>query len=228
MGDALAFSELINNSRTRPKFGREPKIDYDALNVREPPTDSQPAIVNAILQREMGIPSIDGFTATIMDLADLGYISLRSVKPEESKEMDPLKSESEDILIEITDYLPDKETMKYRRKLEDFEEDAYNLLKKHAYRNIISWNKLKKELGSKTDFYKFIKTWKKKVQAHTALDKLFLSTGNEYIVRFGLITTAAAVFLFLCYHTFSLYRLSQNSNHFYNWIMTNVYFKYKS
>jgi uncharacterized membrane protein len=80
----------------------------------------------------MGIPSIDGFTATIMDLADLGYISLRSVKPEESKEMDPLKSESEDILIEITDYLPDKESMKNRRKLEDFEEDAYNLLKKHA------------------------------------------------------------------------------------------------
>ncbi len=192
---AFAILALIFPFVIYYKYGREPKIKYDTVHEREPPTDSQPAIVNAILQREMGIPSIDGFTATIMNLADLGYISLRSVKPEESKEIDPLKSESEDILIEITDYLPDKEAMINRRKLEDFEEDAYNLLKKHAYRNTISWNKLKKELGSKTDFYRFIKDWKKKVQAHTAIDKLFISTGNEYLIRFGLIITAASVLL---------------------------------
>jgi uncharacterized membrane protein len=192
---AFAILALIFPFVIYYKYGREPKIKYDTVYEKEPPTDSQPAIVNAILQREMGIPSIDGFTATIMDLADLSYISIRSVKPEESKEIDPLKSESEDILIEITDYLPDEEAMKNRRKLEDFEEDAYNLLKKHAYRNTISWNKLKNDLGSKTDFYRFIKTWKKKVQAHTAIDKLFISTGNEYLIHFGLIITAAAVLL---------------------------------
>ena len=67
------------------KYGREPDIEYDATYEREPPTDSKPAVVNAIVQGQKGIPTMDGFTATIMDLANLGYISLRNVKSEESK-----------------------------------------------------------------------------------------------------------------------------------------------
>ncbi len=51
----------------------------------------------------MGIPTMDGFTATIMDLANLGYISLRTVKSEERKILGLFKSESEDVLIEIFD-----------------------------------------------------------------------------------------------------------------------------
>ena len=54
---------------------------------------------------------------------------------------------------------------------------------------------LKKELGKGTDFYEFITDWNKKVKAHTAIDKLFLSAGNKYIVGFGL-ATAIAVFIY--------------------------------
>ena len=71
---------------------------------REPPTDSRPAVVNAIMRGKMGIPTMDGFTATIMDLVNLGYISLRTIKSEESKALGLFKSESEDILIEIIDH----------------------------------------------------------------------------------------------------------------------------
>ena len=67
------------------KYGREPKIDYNAIYEREPPSDSRPAVVNAIMQGKMGIPTMDGFTATVMELANLGYISLRTVKSEEIK-----------------------------------------------------------------------------------------------------------------------------------------------
>ncbi len=179
------------------KYGREPKIDYDAIYEREPPTDSKPAVVNAIMRGKMGIPTMDGFTATIMDLANLGYISLRTIKTEESKALGLFKSESEDILIEIIN--PDiyAEAEGNLRKQVDFEKDAFNLLKSHAFGGKISWNKLKEELGKGTDFYEFITAWNKKVKAHTAVDKLFLSTGNKYLVGFGFATAIAIFFYFI-------------------------------
>jgi uncharacterized membrane protein len=93
----------------------------------------------------MGVPTIDGFTATIMYLANLGYISLRDVKSEESKLLGLFKTESEDVLIEIFDngsYNNTKEKIgnrEYRRELEDFEKGALNLLKSHAYGDKTSW-----------------------------------------------------------------------------------------
>lgn len=181
------------------KYGREPEIEYDATYEREPPTDSKPAVVNAIVQGQKGIPTMDGFTATIMDLANLGYISLRTVKSEESKVLGLFKSESEDILIEIYDNGSYNGAKGNRRELEEFEKDAFNLLKSHASGNKVSWNKLKEELGKGTDFYKFITAWNKKVKANTAIDKLFLSTGNKYIIGFGLITSVAVFVYFIAF-----------------------------
>jgi len=189
---ALAFPFLVYF-----RYGREPKIDYDAIYERDPPTDSRPAVVNAIMRGKMGIPTMDGFTATIMDLANFDHISLRTIKSEESKALGLFKSESEDILIEIIN--PDiyVEVNGKLRELEDFEKDAFNLLKSHASGGKISWNKLKKELGKGTDFYEFITDWNKKVKAHTAVDRLFLSAGNKYLVGFSLVTAIAVFFYFV-------------------------------
>lgn len=198
------------------KYGREPEINYNSIYEREPPTDSKPAIVNALLQREMGVPSMDSFTATIMELASLGYISIHTVhtvNPGDSKESNLLDTESEDILIEISDDFSNKEASNNRRKLEDFEEDALNLLKSHASRGKVSWQKLKRELGTGTEFYKFIKAWKKKVKAYTAVDKLFQSTGNEYIIKFGLVIgPAAAVLLFMLPYFFPVINFPDGSH----------------
>jgi uncharacterized membrane protein len=177
------------------KYGREPKINYTAIYEREPPTDSRPAVVNAIVLGKAGVPTINGFTATIMDLVNLGYISLRTVKSEEKKLLSLLKSESEDILIEIN-YNNSYMGTKKDRQLENYEEDAFNLLKRHASGGKIFWNILKKELGAGTDFYEFITDWNKKVKAHTEIDKLFQSTGNKYVIGFGLVSVIAGIIYF--------------------------------
>lgn len=178
------------------RYGREPKINYDAIYERDPPTDSKPAVVNAIMRGQTGIPTMDGFTATIMDLVNLGYISLRTVKSEESKALGLFKSESEDIIIEIINHDIHAEAEGNLRELVDFEKDAFDLLKSHASEGKISWNELKEELGKGTDFYKFITAWNKKVKAHTSFDELFRSTGNKYMSIFSLVTSVAA-FIYL-------------------------------
>ncbi len=66
------------------KFGREPEIDYHALYEREPPSDSKPAAVNAILQGSIGAPDLNAFLATIMDLVYRGLVEIRDVKTEKS------------------------------------------------------------------------------------------------------------------------------------------------
>jgi len=184
------------------KYGREPKIDYEAVYEREPPTDSKPAIVNAIMQGEIGIPTMDGFTATVMNLANLGYISLRTITSEESKAYGLFKSKSEDILIELESPESYAKAEGKFPELADFEKDVLNLLKKHASGNKISWNKLKKELGKGTDFYDFILAWDEKVKRHIAVEKLFKSTGNKYMSIFGAITTIAAIIYFIAVSNF--------------------------
>lgn len=179
------------------KYGREPKIDYEAVYEREPPTDSRPAVVNAIMQGEIGTPTIDGFTATVMNLANLGYISLRTITSEESKVFGLFKSESEDILIELANPESYANAEGNLPELADFEKDVFNLLKKHASGNKISWTKLEKELGKGTDFYDFILAWNEKVERHIVVEKLFKSTGNKYMSIFGAVTIIAAVIHFI-------------------------------
>lgn len=65
------------------RYGREQKISYENISETEVPDNSKPAVVNAIVMGSMGIPTIDGFTATVMDLVNRGYISLRDLKPED-------------------------------------------------------------------------------------------------------------------------------------------------
>lgn len=197
------------------RYGREPKVDYEAIYEREPPTDSRPAVVNAIMQGKIGTPTMDGFTATVMNLANLGYISLRTVTSEENRAFGLIKSESEDILIELAS--PESYAKGERKlpKLEDFEIDVFNLLKKHASGNKISWAKLKKELGKGTDFYDFVLAWDKKVKKHIVVEKLFRSTGNKYMIIFGVVTSIVMVVYFIIlsnYFPSNLFPLASNAN----------------
>ena len=63
------------------RYGREPKIDYKAEYERDIPTDDPPAIVNAIcgpgFSKKVGVPDMDGFKATIMDLINRKYLIIR-------------------------------------------------------------------------------------------------------------------------------------------------------
>jgi uncharacterized membrane protein len=169
-------------------YGKEPKIDledkYERELQRELPADSKPAVVNAIMKGRMGIPTMDGFTATVMDLANRGYISLRNLKPEEIGSTRVPKSEPRDFMIELNNKIYYK-TIGNLSELEDFEKDVLSLLKDHASERKVSWRKLKKELESGTDFYQFITAWNKKVETHTEIDRFFQSTGNTCVNWFA-------------------------------------------
>ncbi len=54
------------------RYGREPKVDYDGIYEREPPTDDPPAMVNALIDNsyDIGTPNMNGFEATILNLID--------------------------------------------------------------------------------------------------------------------------------------------------------------
>ncbi|AKB29190.1 hypothetical protein MSSIT_2471 [Methanosarcina siciliae T4/M] len=183
------------------RYGREPKIDYEAIYEREPPTDSKPAVVNAIMQGRIGTPTMDGFTATVMNLANLGYISLHAIKEEESRVFGLFKNESEDIFIKFADPQGVKDGV--LPELADFEKDVFDLLKKHSTDDKISWEQLKKELGKGTEFYHFVLDWNKKVERNIVVEKLFRSTGNKYVVIFSVATMiAAVVFLYGVFLTF--------------------------
>lgn len=177
---AFAFLALVLPFIIYLIYGREPRINYHAIYEKEPPTNSKPAVVNAIVQGKMGIPTINGFTATILDLANIGYISFRNIKSEG------------DILIEISENGFYEEAKKDKRELEDFEKDALDLLKNHASENKVSWHNLRRELGNGTEFFYFINSWNKKVKTYTSIDKFFVSTGDRYVDTFG------NVILFIC------------------------------
>jgi uncharacterized membrane protein len=62
-------------------YFREPKIDYNAKYETDLPTDDPPAIVNAVCAgdpEKMGVPNLDGFRATILDLIDRNYLFLKN------------------------------------------------------------------------------------------------------------------------------------------------------
>jgi uncharacterized membrane protein len=73
------------------KYGREPKIDYRAEYERDIPTDDPPAVVNAIcgsgFGKRIGVPDMDGFRATIMDLINRKYLLIKNI-PSRADEFD--------------------------------------------------------------------------------------------------------------------------------------------
>lgn len=193
-----------NNSEEKTyyedKNSYEEKTDYEEKDRRELQkglsSDLKPAVVNAIMKGKEGIPSMDGFTATFMDLAHRKYISLRNLESQELGFSHVLDPEQEDFMIELGN-----ETYSRAKRdlleLEDFEEDVLYLLKENASGRKISWREFKKGLESKTDFYKFAISWGKKVQAHTRIDRFFRSTGSTYMNLFSQAVLVAAIIFYI-------------------------------
>lgn len=169
---------------------------YQTALQRELLSDPRPAVVNAIMKGRMGIPTMDGFTATFMDLANRGYISLRNLEPGEMGLSHIVDPELEDFMVELN-HDTDSVTAGDLSELEDFEKDVLYLLKDHASGRKISWREFKKRLESGTDFYKFIISWSKKVQAHTEIDRFFQSTGSTYMNWFSRVVLAVAIIYYI-------------------------------
>lgn len=106
-------------------YFREPKIGYNAQYEMDLPTDDPPAIVNAVCAGDpelMGIPNLNGFRATILDLIDRNYLLLKN-----RSENDYLKC----LLLEIN---PNSDLS----TLWKFEVQVLDFLKKHEEDGLIS------------------------------------------------------------------------------------------
>lgn len=176
------------------KYGREPKIDYDAKYERELPTNDPPALVNAIsgkgFGKQVGEPDMDGYRATIMDLINRKYLILVDTEPDnKGKKSINLKTN------------PGKKF----DDLKKFEKDVIVFLSKFEVEGVISLDKMKKDL-KKPENAKSFKTlydlWmldlKNQYLKKNELEKIFIDKGNDYLKIYGVlaIIIGALVFFF--------------------------------
>ncbi len=166
------------------KYGREPEIDYNALYEREPPSESKPAAVNAIMRGSIGKPDMNAFIATIMDLVYQGYIELEDKRTEKSY-MGLFTRTEEDVTLKLGP--------SGRGELLDFESDIFNFLWAYSDEGLLSWQNLKRELGRDDRFYKFINRWNKSVKRQIRVERLFESTGNHLLMGFGIGTLILSI-----------------------------------
>lgn len=177
------------------KFGREPKIDYQAEYERDIPTDDPPAIVNAIcgpgFSKKIGIPDMDGFKATIMDLINRKYLLLKN-EPSGKEEL----GLSGSIFLSVNQNR-DLST------LHEFESDVLNFLQEYEENGFISMDDISASLSDSSDALAFRDTynnWKENIK-NKFLDsgemrKIFIKKGDTYLKIFGITGLIAAVVTF--------------------------------
>ena len=79
------------------RYGREPKVEYDGIYERDPPTDDAPEVVNAIYATgDIGSPNMDGFEACILNLIDKKVLKIEKVLDENTETNDLHVKFSED------------------------------------------------------------------------------------------------------------------------------------
>ncbi len=166
------------------KYGREPKVDYDGIYEREPPTNDSPAVVNAMIDNStFGEPNIRGFEATIMDLIDRGAFSI--------------KKENEDLLLTIEDT---------SINLDMGEKIVVNILSHFANNGVLNLSGLKQRMKSKDNAEWFINNfndWKKAVENEYFKDEVknryFNDTGTTLANLIGLLGIGLGVVFVLIF-----------------------------
>lgn len=192
---------------------RKPKIDYNAEYETYLPTDDPPAIVNAVCAGDpeiMGVPNLNGFRATILDLIDRNYLFLKN---------ESFEGYSKNLLFKIN---PKKDLS----NLWEFEMQVLDLLKKHERHGVISMNLISdcldyidnnglssytyddwhNEFENNLNLYK---NWQIEVE-ETLIDgknfnNAFISKRHKYLKIFGIFGTILA-WAFIFYHaSFTLF-----------------------
>lgn len=185
----ISFTPLFIYSR----YGREPKINYDAKYEMDLPTDDPPAIVNAVCAgdpKRIGVPNLDGFRATIMDLIDRNYLLLNDMPYGEDYDT------SGSLFLEINpDYNSDN--------LWEFEVQVLNFLKEYEQDGIISMDLISDSLGyvNSSRFFKATyRNWRKEVKktllAEDSFKESFYSKGDNYLKIFGFVGVLTAFVFF--------------------------------
>lgn len=168
--------------------GREPKIVYNGIYEREPPTKDSPAFVNAMqggFGKTIGEPNTHGFQATIMDLINRKIISISK------EESNKLKNSA---IMEI----------RYDKlgELKPFENEVLNILKPFELNGKINLDHMESSLkGSQIakNFSTEIEYWEKSFKStylpKSKLKKYFIESGANHIKYYGIIIIILAIIL---------------------------------
>lgn len=175
------------------RYGREPKIDYSTKYEMDLPTDDPPAIVNAVCAgdpKKIGVPNLNGFRATIMDLIDRNYLILNDMPYGEDYDA------SGSLFLEINpDYDPDT--------LWEFEIQVLNFLKEYEQDGIISMDLISDSLAyvnSSRFFKSTYRNWRNEVKktllAGDSFKNSFYSKGDTYLKFFGFLGLIPIIVVF--------------------------------
>ena len=154
------------------KYGKEYKTDYNGLYERELPTDTKPALINAIIKGH-GKPDMNAFVSTIMSLVDRDYLSI--------SEIDKISSRgkvSKEVILKF-EKQPDS-------NLDKIETDVYFFLRGYVVKDEIVWKDFQKKLGSNDKFYNFLNKWYASVSKASNFSSYFEHKGNNLITGAGI------------------------------------------
>lgn len=180
---------------------RELKISHNVKYEMELPTDDPPAVVNAVCAgdpRRVGVPNLNGFRATILDLIDRNYLFLKNRSYNRFYN-------SESLLLEIN---PNKDLS----SLWKFEVMVLDFLREYEQEGIISMDLLSESMKRLTNgqfdrseyrnlIYEYERNlyayedWKNEVKRTLVeghFNEAFYSNGYNYLKIFGVLGTITA------------------------------------
>ena len=173
------------------RHGREPKVDYDGIYEREPPTSDPPAVVNALIDNsgDIGTPNMKGFEATILDLINRKVFSLNTEK---------------DSATDINDLYLTLHKENYDN-LDIQEQTVFDILAMFADdNNVVNMSNLNADLSYESNaklFMEEFETWQNDVK-HEYLDSeiletYFNDTGSSRMNEIGVIGILIGIGIFL-------------------------------
>ena len=144
-------------------FGREQKINDNAIYERDIPYNYSPAIVSALINQHNKKPTIEDYVATIMYLCIKGKLRLEVIKKKKFLGIFG-KDTDYDIIIKNSD---DGDLRKHESMVLD-------IIKKYSKNDKILFSKLEKELGSPAnDFPKEFEKWQRQVKKEAVKEGFF-------------------------------------------------------
>ncbi len=170
-------------------YGREPKVDYEALYERELPTNHPPAVVNAMMKSHgIGTPDIHAFEASLLDLIDRKIIKLNVMENE--------TTDTRDLILEF-----DKADTS---DLESHERSVYNILNSLADNGRLNMSSLNSKLSSESAGKWFLEqldgfydTVKFEYLSDDMLKSYFNSRGNRIMTFLSIGGIIAAIILII-------------------------------
>ncbi len=166
------------------KYGREPKVDYDAIYERELPSDDPPAVVNALIDNNtFGEPNIKGFEATIMDLID--------------RKVFRIEKENNNLLLTFD---------KSADTMDKADQIVYDILMHFSSNGVLNLSRLKSRMGSKSNakwFKEHFDKWSETVQEEYLSDDIksryFDDTGSTIASFIAVLGFALSILFFLIF-----------------------------